>query len=347
MQNEILVIFTGGTIACPPPGENEKRDVAASTSPSAQDFLLLRRYTEIHSRYIAENGITFSTRKPLSTLSEHLTTHGWNKLIGGLKRETADIETGKYAGIIITHGTDTLSYTAALLSILLSHLTIPCLLVSSCEPLHSPAANGHKNFADAVSFICSHPTPGVFVPFSYDNARTILYDAAQIKASQVFIHKYESRTGVDYGYIADGRLVKSSWDDNSARKHKGANLLDMVGELENNVMIIHPYIGLDYSRLNISGNVRAVLHSTYHSSTFCLSGLPGEEKNSIKYLQQACDENNAALYLAPYEHNAYADDAEFSKIPDCTLELAYAKLLVGLNIYGQGIELDKFLTMQF
>lgn len=367
MRTNILVIFTGGTIGCTPPKDGIK-SVEISDKPvhqkTIEDYFLLTHYIQTNEQFYREKSITFETIEPLATDSSSMTIGKWNALISALKEESENIEAGKYGGIIITHGTDTLAYTASLIGVLLARLAIPVVFVSSNEHLRSPVANGHKNFADAVSFICSQSgkISGKYVAYSYDLKKTIIYIATQIKSSQTFIHRYESRTGVDFGYIQAGifylddicKAKQLHVDGNENIKkfmkdinRENENLLDLVSPLESNIMIINPYVGLDYSCFKISPNIKAVLHGTYHSSTVCLNTGIGEEKNNAQYLRGLCEEKKIGLYFAPYESNEYADDSKFKKIYNSTQELAYAKLLVGYNVFSKGTELEEFLKVDF
>ena len=66
----------------------------------------------------------------------------------------------KYNGIIITHGSDTIPYTSALLgSVLKGRLEIPLVVVGTMLPLVVPGSDGVYNFASGVgiidTFICN------------------------------------------------------------------------------------------------------------------------------------------------------------------------------------------------
>ncbi len=56
---------------------------------------------------------------------------------------------GEYDGFVITHGTDTLSYTAAALSFMLQHLPKPVVLTGSQVPLEEIGSDGRVNLINA------------------------------------------------------------------------------------------------------------------------------------------------------------------------------------------------------
>ena len=370
-KTDILVIFTGGTIATAPPVNGVKAQEVFHkpvTERSADDYFLLRKYKDTQANYLREHGITFHTRQPLETDSSNMTLTHWNALLADFKA----IDFSQYAGVIITHGTDTIGYTAPLVAILLSHLTIPVVMVSSNEHLRSPLANGHKNFADSVAFIVTQSSNdpdlrkicGTYVAYSYDLRTTTFYIATEVKQSQAFVNRYESRTGTDFGYMENNQFYVTNID-RANRQHKdsfiyiaqffekwkntGKTVLDMVEYLENKVLLLQPYIGLNYSDVHVPAGIEAVLSSTYHSYTFSLSHEPA-------YNVHALDDKGADIYFANYLYNEYAQAdnlAGFNFLVGTTTEYAYAKLVIAYNIFGKSdpdthkAQRDDFLKLAF
>ncbi len=82
--------------------------------------------------------VEFETIHPLNILSENCTPQDWTKMIDALKGLNMD----DFDGIIITHGTDTLPYTSAIVSFLFAHSNIPIILTASNYALDHPESNG-------------------------------------------------------------------------------------------------------------------------------------------------------------------------------------------------------------
>ncbi len=100
----------------------------------------------IRTLFEGENG-TFPVQisSVCSMLSEETEPRDWASLIEAVKLR---IESGTANGIVITHGTDTLPYTAALIFWLFSKSPVPIVLTSSIDlPWESDEAKKNLNFA--------------------------------------------------------------------------------------------------------------------------------------------------------------------------------------------------------
>ena len=134
---KILVIFTGGTIGSTVSGDYISTD-------GNKPYVILEKY---NAQY--PNDIEWDTVSPYTILSENVTCKTYSVLYDTVK----DALNKEYDGIIITHGSDTLQYSAAFLSLVLGTDTVPVLLVSSNYVLEDERANGMDNFRCAVGFI--------------------------------------------------------------------------------------------------------------------------------------------------------------------------------------------------
>ncbi len=160
---KILVIFTGGTI-----GTSIKdgwADIDANTK-----YVLLDSYDN-------KDKIEFVTSSPYSTLSENLSA----KHLNMLQKEIGDNLKKDFDGIIVTHGTDTLQYSAAAVEYAFNGCEIPIVFVSADYPLEDPRTNGFINFKVAVEFIKSKSANGVFVSYkNNDEDNTNIYIGSRI-----------------------------------------------------------------------------------------------------------------------------------------------------------------------
>lgn len=157
---KILLIYTGGTIG------STTRDGYIDTN-ATQCGQLLSRYDDYAKTFRLEP-VTFTTVSPYVILSENLTLSHIASLYQCIRRQLA--EDTSYDGIILTHGTDTLQYTAAALCRLFPALPLPLLLVSANYVLDDPRSNGFANFAAAVAGIRRKSLQGVLVSYQNNTA---------------------------------------------------------------------------------------------------------------------------------------------------------------------------------
>lgn len=71
-----------------------------------------------------------------------------------------------YDGIVITHGTDTMAYTASVLSYMLQNLTKPVVLTGSQMPIDNLLTDARNNLYTAFSAVDCR-IPGVSIAFDH------------------------------------------------------------------------------------------------------------------------------------------------------------------------------------
>ena len=71
------------------------------------------------------------------------------------------VNSGNYDGIIISHGTDTMSYTAAALSFALQDLPIPVIMVGAQRSSDRPSSDASSNLIASVIFATQLDYSGV------------------------------------------------------------------------------------------------------------------------------------------------------------------------------------------
>jgi L-asparaginase/Glu-tRNA(Gln) amidotransferase subunit D len=167
-MSKILVVFTGGTIG-------STVQTGTINLANTQHFKLL----ELFKQHDANPEIQFDCIQPLQILSENLYPSLWETLISAIQAQPLTL----YDGIIVTHGTDTLAYTAAVLSFYFNQLDKPLLLVSSNYPLEHTQANGLQNFICAVEFIRQQLQSGVFVPYTNPQQTTAVHLGTRLASS--------------------------------------------------------------------------------------------------------------------------------------------------------------------
>ena len=131
----VIIIGTGGTIA----SRIDYRTGAVHPAVSSAELHSL--VPELSDVARVEPEIMFDI------LSENITPLHWTKLA---KRVTRAVEDGA-DGVVITHGTDTLGYSAAALSFALAGVPIPIVLVGAQRSSDRPSSDAPLNLIAAVS----------------------------------------------------------------------------------------------------------------------------------------------------------------------------------------------------
>ena len=319
---KILVVLTGGTIGSKV--EGKVIDVS-----SAAAYSLISLYEEKYGK-----DTEFEVVQPLNILSENLEPSHWKVLCECLDH----VDFNTYDGIIITHGTDTLSYTAALVGYCYRHASVPIVLIASNYELQDVRSNGIPNFYNAVCFIKEQAAKGVFVIFQNDRQENVVYLSTRIMEADTYLDQFSSYGKVDFGRMEDGHFIRTEHEQNPTMEEVNCQK-DKIAEICNGfkkrVVMIHPYPGLDYSRILIDENVGAVLHCLYHSATACSSVGSYSAVDFIK----GCKEKGIETYVSSFKQEAndlYAtsiDILEAGAIPliNISTEAAYAKLMVAYN----------------
>jgi L-asparaginase len=330
MKN-ILVVFTGGTIGSIATGGT----INTSDTTSFKLIRLFEQHYENHRQF------HFDTIQPLQILSENLAPPAWKTLIGAIEAAGTD----QYDGIIITHGTDTLAYTACALSFYFNAIKIPMLLVSSDYPLDHPKANGLENFICAAEFILQKNEPGVFVPYRNQQQATQLHQGTRLACSLQLSGDFFSIQGKSYLQFANRQFSLV----NPSAQSSPAQSAPLKADFSEGILMIKPYPGLDYTRFNLDG-VDAVLHDLYHSGTACASPQWGENYSLLEFIKR-CEKQDVAVYLAPAVKSADAYQSTQALVEqgakiiwNMSIEAAYVKLLLAYGNFDDKQKIMDFLN---
>lgn len=281
MEKEILVIFTGGTISS---------QVQADETISVSEKVVWQLIDEYEKS--DEMSVKFHVIQPFTMLSENCTPDNWQMILEALKT----VDFSKYRGVIVTHGTDTLSYTAALLGYVYGHLSIPMVLIGSNYPLADKRSNGKANFFAAVRFIREDKWKGVYVIFQNKKGQDLVYLPTRLLEADSYEDEFSSFGGVELGEVTkEGFVYKDDFINppmESLLMEKKPAVLPPE-KFENNISMISPYPGMDYSTFSFENKPAAVLHGLYHSATACTKG----EQYSLLTFIKKCKEKGIPVYV--------------------------------------------------
>lgn len=332
MKNKICVIFTGGTIGSFASGNTV--DLKRENKSALVE--------EYHSRY--GNDITFDELRPLNILSENVQPSDLETMADCVR----GVDTEKYDGIIITHGTDTLCFTANLFSQIFCDIKIPVVFVSALYPLNDARSRGVENFAGATTFIESVDFGGVFVSFQNVGEECKIHLASRLVSATQISGEYESVLGVHFGEIIGGRFVYNTHELNPTIKQlKAPKTACTAQKLCMDMVTIqaHSLLNFDYYRFT-EVKPKAVMVQLYHSGTVCTVGKEANFKNFLAY----CRKLDIQVVIAPIDSRARVYESAIGLTDMCTaaydisFEMATVKVLLAL---GSGVSINKVLEENY
>ncbi len=288
---KLLTIFTGGTI-----GSSIENGYINTNTDNMQKLL----------KTVTDDTLSFEICNPYTILSENLNGKYILMLINTVKNA---IKKGIYDGIIVTHGTDTLQYTSAILGYVFYNSPVPIVLVSSNYILDDPRANGPLNLSNAISFIKRYKSTGmtdtklgsVFV--SYGNTDPLgrvfgyIHRATRVLPHIPYSDHIFSINNTFYGqFISEGSFVLNSTDTASVQSSNDT-VVELPKEINLNqtspVMYIKEMPGIIYP--DIPENIKCIIMEAYHSGTLCTSD---DSSNGLWEFTSKATENNIPIFLS-------------------------------------------------
>jgi L-asparaginase len=169
-MTRVLLLTTGGTIA------SRRGDQGLEPQISARG--LLECMSDLRAHYHID------ARDILNLDSSNIQAEEWQTIARAVM-ENLDA----YDGIVITHGTDTMAYTASVLSYMLQNLTKPVVLTGSQMPIDNLLTDARNNLYTAFSAVDCR-IPGVSIAFDHKLIRGCR--AVKVEVFANGIHRNES-----------------------------------------------------------------------------------------------------------------------------------------------------------
>ena len=275
MSEKIGVITTGGTI-----GSILVSDAMAVDASGA----IVRR--EIDA-LCAAHGFEVKVVPAFNKNSEDLTPADWARLI-------ADVEKMLAAGttrIVVTHGTDTLAYSATALGLVFQNRAARICLTGSFHALEAENSDGPLNLLAAFHAVADNTLPeGVTVAFRSDasNSAAGIFAACDVHPMRFDAHAFDAVAGghlatfdrasglkvVQHGHMPSlPALDVTTFDPNT------------VAAAARHVLYLECYPGLAFDAFDPL-KLNLLLIGLYHSGT--APSLPGEGA-LVEFLTQNCE----------------------------------------------------------
>ena len=185
-MKKILLIATGGTIA---------------SVSSGSEGLIPQLDADKLLKYVPE---VFEVCQPTAIQiynidSTNVTPEHWRVLAQTIKENYEN-----YDGFVVCHGTDTMSYTAAMISYMVQHSPKPIVFTGSQKPIDKEDTDARINLRDSFLYAASDNASDVVIVFQGNVI-------AGTRARKIRTKSYNAFTSVDFPNLAvirDGRIIQ-------------------------------------------------------------------------------------------------------------------------------------------
>ena len=176
-KKKILLLTTGGTIASVPGGEG--------LEPHRSD-VMERELNQLRTYY------DITVRDVMCLDSSNIRPAQWQMIAG-------DIYHGRqgFDGVVVSHGTDTMAYTASAVTFMLPNIDVPVVFTGSQLPLTDMLSDGPDNLRTAFAMAASGH-PGVFLAFD----RKVMLGCRAVKVRASGFSAFESVNARHAGLVS-------------------------------------------------------------------------------------------------------------------------------------------------
>ena len=147
-MKHILLIATGGTIAC--------KDAGDGLTPQLTSADLISLVPELETICRAD------TVQLMNLDSTNISSSHWLEMAGCVQKHY-----DSYDGFVLTHGTDTMAYTAAALSYLIQNSRKPVVITGAQQSISNRDTDARENLRDAFLYAADDQASGVHIVFDH------------------------------------------------------------------------------------------------------------------------------------------------------------------------------------
>jgi glutamyl-tRNA(Gln) amidotransferase subunit D len=229
---KVALISTGGTIA----SKIDYRTGGVHAALSAEEL-----YASVPE---LANHASIDPEVLMSEYSENLRPEHWTLIA---EKVAEKIKTGKYRGIVVSHGTDTMHYTAAALSFALQKLPVPVVLVGAQRSSDRPSSDAALNLLGAIIFATKSEYTGVFVAMHAGTSDDTIACHVGTRVRKNHTSKRDAFESIDMNPVAfvKNNKVEMQKHQNLLVRRFGKNLDKVKTRFEDRVILLKYYPGFD------------------------------------------------------------------------------------------------------
>lgn len=319
-MKKLHLIATGGTIACVP---SPKGLVPGLGARELLEYLPERDGMEYTDLFNMD--------------SSNIQPEEWQQMAEAVVAAREDC-----AGIVITHGTDTMAYTASMLSFMLRDIDIPVVLTGSQYPIVRPDSDGRRNLQNAV-IAARELSGGVYIAFG----DAVIKGCRAVKTRTTSLNAFESINYPYIGAVANGSFI-------SFVRPEPRRRFSCFTDIEPSVALIKLIPGTSPALLeSVAGcGIKGVV-----VEAFGLGGVHNFRRDHAMSLKRLIDKDipvvltSQCLYEASspdiYEVSHALRDSGVISAGDMTTEAAVTKLMWVLGHTGEMDEVRRMMAKDY
>ncbi|MCC6276487.1 MAG: asparaginase [Oligoflexia bacterium] len=328
MKKRILILHTGGTIGM----------ISANGNRFLKPGLTGRHFIEIVPEL---NQLARVKTQVIAQLdSSNVLPHHWVRWLKSLKESYDD-----YDGFVITHGTDTMAYSASAFSFALGRTNKPVIFTGSQRPLGHLRTDGPENLINAVSLACDGP-PEVSLCFGNQLLRanrSTKFSASDFVAFESFNFPPLAKMGVE---------VEPFWQSLGKSQRVRPGRPRWLCDFDSRVFSMKVFPGLSKEMLIPvieSPQCHGLVIEAYGSGT-----VPTRDSTMTEALILAKRLSKPVVVVSQCPHGRIDLDVYETSLPvrkygalsagDMTREASVVKLMHGLGLGLRGSALAKYFT---
>lgn len=304
-MKKLLIINTGGTFSSV---ESER---GLKPGLSSRELLEAMR--------LVAGGIELEMEDLFLVDSANIFPDDWRRLAERIQEAAAG-----YQGIVVIHGTDTMAYTASMLSFMLQNVPIPVVLTGSQLSISHPVADAMENCRCAVH-MAAGGHGGVFLAF---NRKVML----GVRASKVRTMSFDAFESINYPDVAQISSLGLRIHTGYLPEIKGD--FRLCTEYSDRVFVLKMYPGI---RPELLSMLEEHGYRGVYIEAFGLGGLPFLKNDFLAAVERSVKRGMTVLVgsqcryegssLSVYETGLRALNSGVLQAYDMTAEAAVTKLM--------------------
>jgi len=293
---EVVIIGTGGTIA----SRVDYKTGAVYPALTARD--LYNIVPELSDIARLKMDVLFNI------FSEDMTPKRWE----AIARTVAKYVEEGVAGVVITHGTDTMGYTAAALSFALQDLPIPVVLVGAQRSSDRPSSDAALNLISAVKIAAQSPIAEVVVVMHGETGDTYCLVHRGTKVRKCHTSRRDAFRSINARPLAKVYKDRIVMLTSSYRRRDPNRQLKLEAKFDEKVQLIKTFPGIDPEIIDF------LVDKGYHGIVLEGTGLGHAPEYILPSIKRAIEEGVAVVM---------------------TSQCLWGR--INMNVYRRGVELLK------